>query len=223
MTATRIAPSCIALLAQADQLYPGRSRASDGTIGDAKHAARKSDHNPDAAGWVHAADLTHDPAHGCDAHAWAREVAARRDPRVRLLISAGQQWTPAAGWSTYHGENPHDRHAHLSVFRTDSARKNTSPWFAPGWEDDMDLRPLDHTAAVACPQHGPAARWEQTAEGGIWAKAGAPYLDAYNRHPELFPPTGPPRRFLALVPTPEGGYRQVATSGEDYVWNPGRG
>ncbi|MGI8685116.1 MAG: hypothetical protein ACR2MO_08540 [Acidimicrobiales bacterium] len=221
MTSTRVAPSCSALLEEASALWPDRLTASDGTIGDAAHRDRVSDHNPDAAGWVHAADLTHDPANGCDAHRWARDVAGHRDPRIRYLVSAGEIWTPAAGWSPYAGENRHDRHAHMSVRHADATRNDTSPWFAAGWKDD-DVKPLDHTAALACPQYGAAARWEQTAEGGIWALAGAPDLGAYNRHPKLFPPVGGvPRVFLAMVPTAAGGYAQISTEGESYAWNPG--
>ena len=45
---------------QIDDAFPDRSRISDGWIGDARHQARKSDHCPDAAGWVRAIDITAD-------------------------------------------------------------------------------------------------------------------------------------------------------------------
>lgn len=123
----RLAPSLIALETDADLLAPRRSRASDGSIGDAAHAARKSDHNV-SGGWVHALDLTHDPAGGFDAHTWARRIAERRDPRVKYLISQRRIWMPGTGWSAYGGENPHDKHAHISVLHTDAARNDLSPW-----------------------------------------------------------------------------------------------
>lgn len=86
MVATRgrgwqLAPSLVAMVEEADRLAPARSRASDGSIGDGAHASRKSDHNPDQ-GWIDAVDITHDPAGGFDAHAHARNVAARHDPRI---------------------------------------------------------------------------------------------------------------------------------------------
>ena len=38
---------------QIDDSFPDRDRTSDGWIGDTRHAARKSDHNPDEQGWIH--------------------------------------------------------------------------------------------------------------------------------------------------------------------------
>lgn len=132
----RVAPSCRAVLDQANQLWPTRSRASDGTVGDARHSTRASDHNPDAQGWVHAVDLTHDPASGCDAHAWARRIVARRDPRVAYVISNGMiansrpiGGRPAWAWRAYRGVNPHTKHVHVSIHHTTTARSDVSPWF----------------------------------------------------------------------------------------------
>jgi hypothetical protein len=45
---------------QVNKRWPGRDKRSDGTIGDTAHAARKSDHNPDSRGWVHAIDIDAD-------------------------------------------------------------------------------------------------------------------------------------------------------------------
>jgi len=42
---------------QVDKRWPKRSKRSDGWIGDSAHAARKSDHNPNKAGIVHAIDI----------------------------------------------------------------------------------------------------------------------------------------------------------------------
>ena len=45
---------------QIDDSFPDRDRTSDGWIGDTRHAARKSDHNPDEQGWVRAIDIDRD-------------------------------------------------------------------------------------------------------------------------------------------------------------------
>lgn len=126
----QLAPSLIALEAQADKLAPRRSRASDGSIGDRAHASRHSDHNP-SGGYVHAIDITHDPKNGMDIHAHARNIAARRDNRIEYIIS---NWMIAKRddgfkWRRYTGTNGHTKHAHFSVRHTTLARYDTSPWF----------------------------------------------------------------------------------------------
>lgn len=130
----RLAPSLIAMEAEADRLAPHRSKVSDGSIGDAAHRARgsKSDHNPEG-GWVTALDLTHDPRGGWDAHARARQLAARRDPRIDYIISNREIWDLGRGWRRYTGPNGHTQHAHFSIFNTATARGITDPfWPAAG-------------------------------------------------------------------------------------------
>ena len=85
----RLAPSLIAFEQEANRLAPRRSQASDGSIGDAAHRARVSDHNPDG-GWVHGLDLTHDPRGGFDAHAHGRSIAARGSTRGHQADIAAQ-------------------------------------------------------------------------------------------------------------------------------------
>ena len=55
----RLSKSVIQLREQVDDTYPNRDRRTDGTIGDAKHDS-KSDHTPDALGWVRALDIDAD-------------------------------------------------------------------------------------------------------------------------------------------------------------------
>lgn len=71
-------------LGQLNALAPNRSKLSDGGLGDAAHAARESDHNPDANGVYHARDFTHDPAHGADMGLYPRRLIA--DPRATYVI-----------------------------------------------------------------------------------------------------------------------------------------
>lgn len=125
------APACRALLVQATARWPKRSRASDGICPSAAHTSQNptSDHE-----LGNAVDLTHDPANGCDAHAWAETLRVRRDRRVSYIISRGQitasypvaGW-PAWAWRPYSGPNPHSTHCHVSI--KPESRGDTSPWF----------------------------------------------------------------------------------------------
>jgi hypothetical protein len=131
--AWRVAKSLEVLLAQFNAKYPNRSKASDGSIGDASHASRDSDHNPwFGPGIVTARDFTHDPAHGMDIARLALEVAATRDRRIKYIICNRRILDSRAGshpwvWMPYSGTNPHDHHFHLSVMDNASC-DDTSPW-----------------------------------------------------------------------------------------------
>lgn len=134
-----IAPAAKSILTQATLYRPGRSKASDGTIGDQAHAARVSDHNPDSDGVVLAADLTHDPAHGVDAHGWIRWRAEKGDRRIKYAISNGMWWKPdGRGWRRYTGSNPHTKHVHVSIAK--AYANDVSEWFA-GWLTDTTPPP----------------------------------------------------------------------------------
>lgn len=129
----RLAPSLVALVRECDRIAPNRSTASDGSIGDPAHAARTSDHNPDASGDVLAVDITDDKAGGCDADALAHHLVANRDPRLKYVIwnstivkSYGTTaWQP----QPYTGANSHTTHTHISVLDTAAAKNDTSPWW----------------------------------------------------------------------------------------------
>ncbi len=62
----RLAKSLETLRSQVNAVHPNRSKESDGSIGNAEHSARESDHNPNSAGVVCAIDITPDPAGGVD-------------------------------------------------------------------------------------------------------------------------------------------------------------
>lgn len=122
------APAAKALLAEATRLWPNRSRASDGIVSSDAHKKQNPNSGHDLG---NAADLTHDPANGCDAHGIAAMVMIREDPRVLYVISMRRIWSRARyseGWRTYNGPNPHDKHAHFEI--DPAHRDDTRPWFA---------------------------------------------------------------------------------------------
>lgn len=116
----KLSKSVVQLREQADDAYPNRKRHSDGTIGDAKHAARKSDHNPDPdSGYVRAIDLDADFNEQASTAAYIADqirIAARTDKRIayvifdRKIASARSLWR----WKKYTGINPHIKHIHIS-------------------------------------------------------------------------------------------------------------
>jgi LysM repeat protein len=117
----RLAKSLIKLRDQINEAYPARDKSSDGSIGDASHQARAgaSDHNPNAQGVVCAIDIDADLSPTVKVDKIVQSICESQDPRVKYIIrnkritkkgSKLQQWEP------YHGINPHDHHAHISVF-----------------------------------------------------------------------------------------------------------
>ena len=137
--AWRLAKSLEKLRNQINAAYPNRNKASDGTIGDAAHAASASDHNPNAAGVVCAMDITNSPATGFDAHALAEKLRTNRHPDLKYIISnkriAGA-WTNWA-WQAYNGSNPHSSHIHISVGRGNDGQStppydDTNDWAVSG-------------------------------------------------------------------------------------------
>lgn len=140
--AWRLAKSLKKLQQEINDMAPGRSRVSDGSIGDAAHSARPSDHNPNAQGIVAAIDVTHDPSGGCDGRILSRSLIA--DPRVKYVIFNSQIWKARTGqWEFYDGNNPHDHHVHVSI--KPDALDQTQDWavriaLAPG-----EVPPADPT------------------------------------------------------------------------------
>jgi hypothetical protein len=133
--AWRVAKSLLRLREQINQMAPNRSKASDGTIGDAAHASRTSDHNPwvkdGNIGVVTAMDITNDIANGCDAQALVDALVNSRDPRIKYIIwnrkkinSRIQPWV----WRNYTGANPHTKHFHLSVRPEKAAYDSDESW-----------------------------------------------------------------------------------------------
>jgi hypothetical protein len=122
---------------QVNRAYPNRSKASDGTIGDAAHASRSSDHNPwvkdGKTGVVTAIDFTHDPDSGLDAGALGKALIASRDSRIKYIIwdrkiISGEDGPSPWRWRKYSGKNPHNKHVHISVKSSKASYDDTSPW-----------------------------------------------------------------------------------------------
>jgi hypothetical protein len=122
----------IQLREQVDDMYMDRDRKSDGWIGDTRHSARKSDHNPDKNGIVRALDLDADlGAHKEEAYALVekiRKCAKRGDKRIKYIIFDGRIASPILNWKwrKYKGINPHRHHFHIS-FTT--LGDNDGKWF----------------------------------------------------------------------------------------------
>ena len=128
--AWRLARALEKLRAQVNDKWPNRSKASDGSVGDTSHGARKSDHNPDRNGIVHAVDITHDPKTGFDSYAFADLLLAKQDSRIKYIISNSRigsgPWGVQPGrWRKYTGSNPHDHHVHVSVLDGFAADRTT--------------------------------------------------------------------------------------------------
>ena len=145
MPSFRISASLAKLLSQVNDISPRRSKKSDGWIGDDAHARKgsASDHNPwvrdGSTGIVTAIDITHDPAHGCDAGKIVDDLVSSRDGRIKYIIHNQKMWrsyakddTPAWGSAPYGGPNPHKLHVHISVNPEKSAYDDASPWALPG-------------------------------------------------------------------------------------------
>ena len=131
----RLAKSLEKLREQVNARYPKRSKASDGTIGDAKHASRDSDHNPwikdGKTGVVSAMDLTHDPKGGFDVHRFADHLRTTKDPRIKYVISDGRIFSSTKSpwtWRSYTGSNKHTVHMHISVAEAKALYDDARNW-----------------------------------------------------------------------------------------------
>jgi len=140
VTAWRASQSILAIKAEVDHAHPHRNKDSDGIKGDAAHAARTSDHNPDANGIVHAWDCTKDLSVGL-AQSLVDFLVWGRDVRLKYIIWQGRIYSRRFGiwaWRPYTGPNRHDHHAHLSVYGDDGRMWGYAAWLRgtiAGWRD----------------------------------------------------------------------------------------
>lgn len=139
----RQARSLDVLEAEINAHAPGRYKASDGGLGDQAHAARKSDHNPNAAGVWRARDFTNDPddhdgnpANDLPGQDLANRLAAKlgKHPAMksgayvifnRRIISFDRL---AEAWRPYDGANAHQKHVHVSVSTAAAGYDSKAAW-----------------------------------------------------------------------------------------------
>lgn len=157
---------CRQALADATRSFPNRNRGSDGICGDAKHQARKSDHN-----LGNAFDITHDPGDGCDIHAFAEQVKQQKPGWCKYIISNARIWNPSvsSGWRPYGGTNPHRAHCHFSINSNwRDAKGVVFPW-SPGAVGESKPPPPDEDDNMQLiPKYAPdnALHYFYVADGG---------------------------------------------------------
>ena len=109
---------------QVDDSYPDRDRTSDGWIGDVRHQARPSDHNPDEQGIVRAIDIDRDLSGKAkpDLMPYLADqirlcAKSKKDGgRIAYLIFDGRIASSKKNWAwrPYDGLNRHVKHLHCS-------------------------------------------------------------------------------------------------------------
>ncbi len=143
----RVAKSLVTLYNQVVHDFPGRKTGNDGTIGDLSHQAKgtKSDHNPNiqlnGMGIITALDITHDPAHGFDALAFAESLRLEKEPRIKYVIFNGRIFSSTQSpwqWRDRHqGPGDHAEHVHVSVLGDPEKFDDDSPWKYSGSSDKV--------------------------------------------------------------------------------------
>jgi hypothetical protein len=113
---------------QFDDTFPDRDRRSDGWVGDTRHSARPSDHNPDwknavdGLAYVRAIDVDRDVHKGGkpdlmpDIADQIRLYAKSGKGNIAYVIFNGRIASSRMGWRwrKYKGINPHNHHCHIS-------------------------------------------------------------------------------------------------------------
>jgi len=123
----KLSKAAIQLREQFDDTYADRDRSSDGWIGDTRHAARPSDHNPDAQGWVRAIDIDRDLSGKAKPDLMPDLVDQIRllcksglEKRISYIIFDGFIYSSKFRFikRKYTGANKHTKHAHFSFKKT---------------------------------------------------------------------------------------------------------
>lgn len=137
----------VTLRDQINKAFPKRDKASDGWVGDKNHLARKSDHNPDKDGWVHAIDIDENFGKGEGRKgATAKEFAdqlikyareGKDGGRLKYVVYEDKiaSGTYANTYWTWRGSGyGHQHHIHVSF--TDKAENDGSKFNLPIFNED---------------------------------------------------------------------------------------
>jgi hypothetical protein len=120
---------------QVDTWFPDRcTKSPEGWLGDSRHSARKSDHNPDANGWVRAVDINSRLESSDSLAPYLADqirIAGKSDKRLSYVIYNGRICSKILNWKwrKYKGINPHKRHIHISF--TKLGDKDARPFDIP--------------------------------------------------------------------------------------------
>ena len=111
------------------------------TIGDSAHRGTWSDHNPNAAGVVCAADVLGDK--GLNLTKFAETIRTSGHPAFKYVIFNRRIAFRGGSWQPYYGDNPHTTHVHISVGNGPDGRStgpydNQSSWKL--WSDDVSAK-----------------------------------------------------------------------------------
>lgn len=162
----RLAKSLIQLRKEIDAAFPNRDRRSDGSIGDAAHRTRKSDHNPNGAGVVTAIDVDEhtDTSERSDAvGSLAEALRLSRDKRIKYVIYEGKMfssyWMNGIPPWTWRSGSGHWQHVHVSVSADPRLYDDATPWnlggafastgTATASEDEMALSKANESEGAA--------------------------------------------------------------------------
>lgn len=142
----RNAVASVILNQEIEGIWKTRDHASDGTLGDAAHASRQSDHNPwvkdrNGVGVVRARDIDEDldgqKANGkYDAAVLFNKLltlARAGDRRFRnggYIIYEGHIYSETGNFAkrVYTGPNSHSLHIHVSLSRDAAGYDSSAPW-----------------------------------------------------------------------------------------------
>jgi peptidoglycan hydrolase-like protein with peptidoglycan-binding domain len=133
--------------------WPHRDKRSDGWIGDSDHQKRKSDHNPDGRGVVHAIDVDTD---GIDPKLLVRR--AINHPTTQYVIFNRTIWSRTHGFRArrYTGGDPHTGHVHVSGRHGSQFEGDRTGWGLAAAAPPAAARPP--AAAKSADPHRPGSR-----------------------------------------------------------------